>query len=174
MIFMSLSASRRVLETQQALIIAEAMTLGPYVGLTIIFHSHLYFSEISRAKKTLTLTEEVTSVPSLQMSRHRWYSYSVFCGRLALPGGDTQTCPLPQKARLATRIRATQAPSVSCLSWLSKWKGWFTPTHFSCLKGHWMVPLFCILCRTELFRPDDLANTSSSVTVCSVLFLKSR
>lgn len=71
MIFMSLSASSRVLETQQALIIAEAMTLGLYVGLVIIFHLHLYFSETLRAKKTVTSTEEVTSVPSLQINQHR-------------------------------------------------------------------------------------------------------
>lgn len=70
MIFMSLSAPSRMLEAQQALVIVEAMTLGRYVGLVIIFHLHLYFSEILRAKKTLTLTEEVTSVPSLQINQH--------------------------------------------------------------------------------------------------------
>lgn len=69
MIFMTLSASSRMLETQQALVIVEAMTLGQYVSLVIIFHLHLYFSEILRAKKTLTLTKEVTSVPSLRINQ---------------------------------------------------------------------------------------------------------
>lgn len=45
------------------------MALGRDVGLVIIFHLHLYVSEILRAKKTLTLTEEVTSVLSLRINQ---------------------------------------------------------------------------------------------------------
>lgn len=69
MIFLSLSAPGRMLEAWQALVIVEAMTLGRRVGLVIIFHLHLYFSEILRARKTLTLTKEVTSVPSLRINQ---------------------------------------------------------------------------------------------------------
>lgn len=41
MIFMLLSDSSRVLETQRALIIIEAMTLRLYLGLVIIYHLYL-------------------------------------------------------------------------------------------------------------------------------------
>jgi hypothetical protein len=64
------------------------MTLGLEVGLAIIFHLYLYFSEILKAKKTLTLTEKVTSVPSLCKSVSTTEMLLSILLTLALLSGD--------------------------------------------------------------------------------------